>query len=47
MVLREDGEQGPKLMTHYVTDVDTFKLFKPVVDIEGDNGEPMTLYTRI
>ena len=37
----------PMFMTHYVTDVDTFKLFKPVVDIEDDNGEPMTLYTRL
>ena len=37
----------PMFMTHYVTDVDTFKLFNPVVDIEDDNGEPRTLYKSL
>ena len=47
MVFCERDEPGPKFMTHYVTDVDTFKLFKPVIDIEDDNGIPMTLYKRL
>ena len=47
MVFCERDEPGPKFMTHYVTDVDTFKLFKPVVDIADDNGKPMTLYKRL
>ena len=37
----------PMFMTHYATRVDTFKLFSPVIDIEDDNGEPMTLYMRL
>ena len=47
MLFRENDEQGPRSMTHYVTDIDTFKLFSPVIDIEDDNGEPMTLYMRL
>ena len=47
MLFREDDGQGPKFMAYYVTDVDTFKLFSSVIDIEDDNGEPMTLYKRL
>ena len=47
MVFCERDEQGPRFMTHYVTDIDTFKLFSPVINIEDDNGEPMTLYMRL
>ena len=36
----------PLFMTHYVTNVDTFKLFSPVYDIHNDNGESVTLYKR-
>jgi hypothetical protein len=47
MVFCERDEQGPRFMTHYVTDIDTFKLFSPVIDIEDDKGKPMTLYKRL
>jgi hypothetical protein len=47
MVFCARDEQGPKFMTHYVTDVETIKLFSPVIDIEDDNGIPMTLYKRL
>ena len=47
MLFCENDKEGPRFMTHYVTDVDTFKLFSPVINIEDDNGEPMTLYMRL
>ena len=47
MVFCERDEQGPKFMTHYATDVEAFKLFSPAIDIEDDNGKPMTLYKRL
>ena len=44
MLFCADDEQGPKLMTYYVTNVNTFNLFKPVFDIHDDNGELVTLH---
>ena len=50
MVFFDDETRSGKrsiFMTHYVTNVDTFKLFKPVFDIHDDNGESVTLYKRL
>ena len=46
MVFCSGDKTGPMYMTHYVTNVDTFKLFSPVYDIHNDNGESVTLYKR-
>ena len=46
MLFCEDEKVGPVLMTHYVTNVETFKLFKPAIEIDDDNGESVTLYRR-
>ena len=47
MLFCADDKAGPKLMTHYVTNVNTFNLFKPVFDIHDDNGELVTLHKRL
>ena len=47
MLFCANDKQGPQLMTHYVTDVDTFKLFKPVFDTHDDNGELVNLHKRL
>ena len=39
-------ESRPIFMTHYVTNVDTFKLFSPVYEIDDNDGESVTLYKR-
>ena len=46
MVFCGEDKTMPLFMTHYVTNVDTFKLFSPVYDIHNDNGESVTLYKR-
>ena len=37
---------GPIIVTHYVIDTDTFKLFSPFCEIDDDDGQPVTLYKR-
>jgi hypothetical protein len=46
MLFCQDEKVGPVLMTHYVTNVETFKLFKPALEIDDDNGESVILYRR-
>ena len=40
------GPRSPVVATHYVIKPDTFNVFRPRLETEDDNGEPMVLYTR-
>ena len=46
MLYCEDDKQGPIIVTHYVINEDTFKLFSPFCEIDDDDGQPVTLYRR-
>jgi hypothetical protein len=46
MLYCEDDKQGPIIVTHYVINTDTFKLFSPFCEIDDDDGQPVTLYKR-
>ena len=46
-MLHCDGKTDPIVITHYVTDVNTFKIFKVFCDIPDDlTGEPVTIHLR-
>jgi len=42
-----DGKEDPIVITHYVTDLNTFKIFKFFCNIPDDlTGEPITIHLR-
>ena len=46
-MLHCDGKTDPIVITHYVTDVNTFKIFQIFCDIEDDlTGDPITIHLR-
>ena len=46
MLYCEDDKQGSILVTHYIVEMDTFKLFSPLCSIDDDNGQQVTIYKR-
>ncbi len=47
MLYCEDDKEGPIIVTHYVINADTYKMFSPFCDIDDDDGRPITLYNRV
>ena len=47
MLYCENEKEGAIIVTHYVINTDTFKLFAPFCDVDDDDGQPITLYNRV